>query len=142
MNWLFVEAVNISTDVLLPGAHFTLSNGTWTYSGTIGPLGFGAALASSGLGYLPLADGLYHITVAALGFTISATVSLSGSTPLTVPFWFPHGTVSGTATVPINAVVVGLIVGPIAATATLYPLLVWYRQRQAKAAEEQKRITL
>jgi len=141
-NWIFVEALNITTGVLLPGAQYTIANATWSGSGVTGPFGFGAPVAASGLGYRPLTVGVYTVTVTDFGQTMSTQVNLTGDVPLTVPFLFAHGPVTVTATVPVTGLVVGLIAGPIVAAVAFYPLFLWFRERQKRAAEEQKRITL
>lgn len=141
-NWMYIEAVNITTDVLLPGAAYTIANATWSASGVTGPFGFGAPVAASGQGFRLLGDGLYTVTVSDFGHTLSSQVNLTGATPITVPFVFSRGGVSESASVPTVALVAGLIAGPIVAAVALYPLYLWYRERQQKAAEEQKRITL
>ncbi len=142
-SWIYVEAVNVTTDQLIPDIPFTIANATWSGSGTVGPLGFGIPLAASGAGVRLLDFGTYTVSVTVFGHTETTSVVLNATSgPLAVPFWFASGAVHETATVPVTGVLAALVVGPVVATAALYPLLLWYRERQRKAAEEQRRITL
>ncbi len=142
-SWIYVEAADVSSGHLIPDIPFTIANATWSGSGEIGPLGFGIPLAASGAGVRLLDYGNYSISVTAYGHTESTAVVLNASSgPVQVPFWFASGPVRATATVPVTAVLVALVAGPLVATLALYPLFLWYRERQRKAAEEQRRITL
>jgi hypothetical protein len=143
-NWLFIEALNLSTGLLIPGATYSFTNASWTAVSTTNALGFGAIVASSGVGYRLLGDGVYQVTATVFDRTLSIPVTLQGAMPVLVEFGFepPNAPLGGTATVQVTPYVVALVAGPIVATAALFPLLIWYRQRQAKAAAEQKRITL
>jgi hypothetical protein len=141
-TFFYVEAINASTGTLLTGASYTVSNASWSQSTVTGPLGFGVLVIPNGGGTLQLPYGTYFVTMTALGHTQTATVTLGSPEPVTVRFWFANGPVAATSVEPLSSLTVALVVGLVVLTAAFVPLFRWFKERQKKAEEERRRVTL
>jgi hypothetical protein len=141
-SFFYVEAINASTGTLLPGASYTVSNASWSQSAVTGPLGFGVLVIPNGAGTLELPYGTYFVTMTALGHTQTAVVTLGSPTPVTVRFWFANGPVAATSVEPTASLTVALVVGLVLLAAAFVPLFRWFQERQKKAEEERRRVTL
>ncbi len=141
-NFLFVEAVDVTNETLLPSFTFTIANSTWFSTGHSFPFGFGALEAPNGQSYLGLPLGTYTVTATAFGVTQQASVQLTSGVPPTIIFLFASGPVAGTGSAPISPVGLVPLVGLAAATALLVPLGRWYRIQRQQDEEERRRITL
>jgi hypothetical protein len=141
-SYFYVEGINASTNTLLSGAAFTISNTSWSQSGVTNPLGFGLLIIPNGAGTLQLPYGRYTVTMAALGHVETTNVTLRSPVPFTVRFWFANGPVASSVVVPLSSITIGLVAGTIVLALALIPLYRWFEERQKKAEEERTRVTL
>jgi hypothetical protein len=141
-TYFFVEAVDVTTGSLVAGAHYTVANSTWSDSALTNPMGFSALQIPNGAGYLALPYASYTVTMTAFGHTQSTRVTLTQGVPLVVHFWFASGAVPGSASVNTIPITVGLVAGLLVATVAFVPLFSWFKERQARAEEERRRVTL
>ncbi|MCI4343990.1 MAG: hypothetical protein L3J92_07795 [Thermoplasmata archaeon] len=141
-SFFYVEGINASTDTLLSGASFTVSNSSWSQSAVTTPFGFGVLIIPNGAGTLQLPYGRYTVSMTTLGHTQSTQVTLSSPTPFTVRFWFANGAVSATSDLPLSSLTVGLVAGTAALALAVVPLYRWFEERQKKAEAERTRVTL
>jgi hypothetical protein len=140
---LFVEVLDLSGNSLVSGFGFSVSNGTWSSSGTANPAGFATPLLPSFSQPVLLSFGAYLVTVHAFGVTEEATVLVSSSdaTPTVVFFGETHpGPGTPGQTLPVDSILE--VAGIVAAALLTLPLVLWFDERRAKAEEEQRRITL
>ncbi|MCI4364971.1 MAG: hypothetical protein L3K10_02770 [Thermoplasmata archaeon] len=141
-SFFYIEGINATTDTLLTGASFTVSNASWSQSGVTGVLGFGILVIPNGGGNLQLPFGTYSVSMHALEHMQTAKVSLVSSNPITVRFWFANGPVAASSDVPLSSLTVGLVAGLVLVTVALFPLLRWFKERLKKAEAERTRVTL
>jgi hypothetical protein len=140
---LFTEVLDLSGGGLLSGYTYTISNATWSTTGTASPLGFALPLLPNSAIPYELSFGAYAVSVRVFGGVESATVVLSPSSPTpTIVFYgeshaIPTATV-GTLGVDSLAAAVGLI----AAAVVTLPLVSWYEERRSRMDEEQRRVSL
>ena len=138
----FFEAVDLCTGALVPDLNYTLQNSSWSVTTSGSPFGFAQAQPESGQGYLPLAYGDYALNVRALGWTPSATFTLANATPFTIVFYLASCQVPTVASIPAPAAIPTAVIGIVAGAVAVWPISRWHQERQARAAEEQRRITL
>jgi hypothetical protein len=139
----YVEGLDLSTGALVKNVNFTVANNTWSEKGTGTTYGFLSPVPLGGVGYLPVAYGAYSVTLTAFGTTQTDTFAVSTGTPFTVVFFFASAPVSPTTSVNLStAVTIPSIVGLVGATAVMWPVVSWFRERRKKAEAEQRRITL
>jgi hypothetical protein len=141
-SYFYVEGINATTGTLLAGVPFTVSNASWSQSGTTTAFGFGLLQIPNGAGTLDLPYGTYTVTMSALAHAQTAHVSLGSPTPVVVRFWFANGAVSANSVVPLDPISVALIVGVLALTGAFYPLYRYFQERQRRAEQERTRVTL
>jgi len=141
-SFFYVEGINASTDTLLSGASYTVSNSSWSQSAVTTPFGFGVLIIPNGAGTLQLPYGRYTVSMTALGHAQSTQVTLNSPTPFTVRFWFANGPVGATSDLPLSSLTVGLVAGTAALALAVVPLYRWFEERQKKAEAERTRVTL
>jgi hypothetical protein len=140
---LFVEVYDVGAQSLVANANYTIQNNTWAQSGTTAPYGFGKILNPGADTYVYLNDGTYILTIHVFGETIVRAVQVSSPMPLTVVFYVSSSPVVSTASSPTPATfAIGGIIGLVAGAVCSWPILVWYKERRAKAEAEQRRVTL
>ena len=139
----FVEVYDVGAQTLVPSANFTVQNASWSENASTAPMGFGKLLAPGAGTYVFLSDGNYIVTVHVFGETIVRTVPVTDSDPFTVVFYVSSTTVTTVASspAPMTFAVAGVI-GLVAGAVSSYPILIWYKERRAKAEAEQRRVTL
>ena len=138
----FFEAVDLCTGALVPKLNYTLANTSWSVTTNGFPYGFAQPVPLSGAGYLPLAIGDYALSIHALGWSPSTTFTLSNSTPFIIVFYLASCQVPQTSSVPAPAALPAAVIGIAAGAVAYWPISRWHKERQARAAEEQRRITL
>jgi hypothetical protein len=140
--YFYVEGINATTDTLLSGAAYTISNSSWSQSARTTPFGFGILVIPNGAGTLQLPFGKYTVSMTALGRTQSTVVTLGSPTPFTVRFWFANGPIPATTDLPLSSLTIGLVAGTVALALAVVPLYRWFEERQKKAEAERTRVTL
>ncbi|MCI4363968.1 MAG: hypothetical protein L3K13_06690 [Thermoplasmata archaeon] len=141
----FFEGLDVAGSGLVPYLNFTLSNATWSESGTGTSLGFGAPFTPGVTPYptyIRLAYGFYTITVRAFGQVQNATVDINSPTPQTVLFYFASSAIPPTATSSYPTFTVAAVAGVGGAALAFLFIGPWFQARRKKAEEEQKRVTL
>jgi hypothetical protein len=139
----FVEVYDVGARTLVSAVNFTVQNDTWSQNTTTSPMGFGQILSLGSSTYVFLNDGTYIVTVRVFGETIVRAVAVGSPSPLTVVFYVSSTFVAPNASSPPPATfAVGGIVGLVAGAVCSYPILIWYKERRAKAEAEQRRVTL
>ena len=141
----YFEGVDLSTGHLIPSLNFTLSNNSWSETGTGSAMGFAFPFPVSAPGILPVAWGTYVLTIRAFGSSQTASFSvttLSNQTPTTYVFYLASAPVSSFSSVPITTFSIVTIAGIAGAAVFSYPIVNWFSERRKKTEEEQRRITL
>jgi hypothetical protein len=139
---LFAEVLDLSGGGLVPGFAYTLSNTTWSVSGTANRFGFGVPLLPGSDIPVQLSFGTYFLTVHAFGANQSATIVLGPSTPTpTVVFYGESTPIGIPTTASASAEPIEAALGLLAAALVTLPLVLWYEERRARIEEEQRRVT-
>jgi hypothetical protein len=140
---VFIEVLDLSFGTLVPGFPFTISNATWSESGSAVTLGFATArLPGTGTAY-ELRFGTYDVSVNAFGAIRSALVSISASSPTPTIVFYGESVpapITTTGSLPVESIAAAI--GLAAAAIATVPLSSWLDERRAKHAEEQRRVTL
>jgi hypothetical protein len=143
MGLFFIEVYDVGAQSLVASANYTVQNTSWTQNGTTGPMGFGKLLSPGASSYIFLSESTYIITVTVFGETIVRTVTVTDSTPFTVVFYVSSTLVTPqTSSPPPPTFAIGGVIGLVAGAVASYPILIWYKERRAKAEAEQRRVTL
>ncbi len=138
----FFEVIDVGADRLVSGVNFTISNDTWSETGVGSPLGFAAPIPVTGGGYLPVAFGVYSVTVSAFGQSQTWSGTVSDQNPFVVLFYLTSRPVGATYAAPIVGLTVPAGVGIVGAAIAMVPVRNWFKERRAKAEAEQRRISL
>jgi hypothetical protein len=140
---VFLEILDLSRGTLVPGFAYTLSNATWSATGSATPLGFATPSLPGTVLPEELAFGTYDVTVTAFGEVHSAQVTISASGPTPTIVFYAESTPLPTPTTGSVAVAsLAAAGGLVAAAVATVPLSNWLAERRARAEEEQKRVTL
>src|SRR5208282_1877073 len=112
---------------LLAKFPYTLSNASWSESGTANALGFAVPLLpGSGVPY-QLSFGTYSLSIRAFGETQVATVTLSPSSPTPVVVFYGESSavpIVSTGSLNVDSIIEAM--GLIGAAMATLPLLVWF----------------
>jgi hypothetical protein len=139
---LFTEVLDLSGEGLVPGFQYTISNSTWSTSGTANAYGFALPLLPGSAVPYQLAFGTYSVSVRAFGTTQAATVVLSPSSPTPTIVFYGEShpiPITTTGTLPVESIAAAL--GLIAMAVVTLPLVRWYEERRSRAEDEQRRVT-
>ncbi|MFI5414638.1 MAG: hypothetical protein ACHQ16_03110 [Candidatus Lutacidiplasmatales archaeon] len=138
----FFEAVDLTTGRLITYLNYTITNATWSETRQGTPLGFAAPTPLAGTGFLPVTYGTYVIVVHAFNETETATVNVGSATPFDVVFYVASGAVEQNSWVQQTTLTIPAVLGLVGASAAVWPIGQWFRERRQKAEQEQRRITL
>jgi hypothetical protein len=140
---IFLEILDLSHGTLVPGFGFTVSNATWSDTGSATSLGFATPdLPGTSLSY-QLGFGVYDLAVTAFGEVHLAEITVSASSPTPTVVFFAESTPLATPTTGAVAVAsLAAAAGLVAAAVATVPLSSWLAERRARAEAEQKRVTL
>ena len=140
---VFLEVLDLSTGALVPNFSYSLSNATWSTTGTARSLGFASpTLPGTWLGQ-ELGFGLYDAAVTVFGVTHSAVISISASGPTpTIVFYAESSPAAIPTTASVGVASLAAALGLAAAAVAAVPLSGWLEERRRHHAEEERRITL
>ena len=140
---VFIEAIDLSTGQLLPSLHFTIQNGSWSESAVGTPLGFATVISpGGGSAPFPLAYGAYSVTIAAYGNSPSGAIVVSTAGPTVLVFDVASSTLPSNVWSAVPGLQVGEVGGLVAVAVAAPAIVLWFRERRAKAQAEQRRVTL
>ncbi len=138
----FFEVIDVGANQLVPNVNFTIANDTWSEKGVGYPLGFAGPRPITGAGYLPVAFGVYSVTVTAFGQSQTWSGTVSDQNPFVVLFYLTSRPVGATYAAPIVGLSLPAGLGILGAAIAMVPVRNWFKERRAKAEAEQRRITL
>ncbi len=140
---VFIEAVDLSTGQLLPSLHFTIQNGSWSETAVGTPLGFATVVSpGGGSAPFPLAYGAYSVTISAYGNDPSGAIVVSSAGPTVLVFDVASSALPSNVWSAVPGLQAGEVGGLVAVAVAAPAIVLWFRERRAKAQAEQRRVTL
>lgn len=142
-GYFFVEVYDVAKNTLVRGVTFTVGNATWSQNSTTTRLGFGSLLAYTSDQFVFLNDGTYVISLTVFGSTIVRPIPVNSTQPYAVVFYVSSSPVALQTSSPVPAVFsIAGVAGLAGAFVCYFPIMRWFKDRRAKAEEEQRRVTL
>ena len=140
---VFLEVLDLNGGGLVSNFDYTISNASWSTTGSSNILGFATPyLPGTGLAYR-LGFGSYDVAVRAFGGLHTAVVNISAASPTPTVVFYGESSplpVATTGSATVESIAAGL--GLAAAAIVTIPLMRWLEERREHQEQEQRRITL